>query len=100
MIVQVVEIEVTPDEFATVMEATIDKVDSSNREPGVIMFEAFQTSNTTLKIQEVYRDRRGMADHKQTTHYARWRHIIDQTSAIHRTKKIVTECDDRQSITR
>lgn len=100
MIVQVVEISVTDNEMPIVYAATIRKVDESNKEPGVVMFEAFQTSDTTLTIQEVYRDHRSMSAHKQTAHYSEWRQIVDRTSAKDRTKKIVTECDDRQSITR
>jgi quinol monooxygenase YgiN len=83
-----------------VIDATIAKVNASNNEPGVVRFDAFQTSETTIVIQEVYCDRRAMAAHKQTAHYSHWRAVVDHTAAAYRTKHIVTECDDRLSLTR
>ena len=100
MIVQVVEIDVAPHEVEMVLSATRFKVEESNKEPGIVRFAAFRAADcpTKITIQEVYLDRNAMSSHKNTAHYAAWRAVIDKTMAVNRVKRIVSDCDESESI--
>jgi autoinducer 2-degrading protein len=63
------------DEF---IEATLENARETIQEPGNLRFDVIQQVDDPNRfvLYEVYRDESGMAAHKDTPHYAKWRDAV------------------------
>ena len=78
MLIVHVHVHVKPEVVEAFREATIENARNSVREPGVLRFDFVQQSDdpTRFLLEEIYRSPQAAADHKETTHYQRWRDIV------------------------
>lgn len=63
------------DEF---ISATLENVQNSLQEQGIVRFDFMQQSDDLHRfvLVEVYRSVEAQAAHKETTHYKKWRDIV------------------------
>ncbi len=75
MQVTLVYIHVKPEFVNAFIEASMDNVQNSAREPGIARFDFIQQADdpTRFVLVEVYRTEDAPAKHKETAHYQRWR---------------------------
>lgn len=83
MQVLVVNIRVKEEFVEAFKTATIDNARNSNNEPGIARFDFFQQQDdpTRFTLVEVYYAEEGIAAHKETEHYARWREAVTDMMA-------------------
>ena len=63
--------------------ATVENAQQSIQEPGVVRFDVMQQKDDPQRfvLVEVYRTEEDPAYHKTTTHYARWRDLVEPMMA-------------------
>jgi len=73
-----VHVHVKPDHFEAFRQASVDNASHSIREPGIARFDVIQQADdpTRFVLVEVYRTPDAPAQHKETTHYQRWRDAV------------------------
>ena len=78
MLVVHVHVKVKPDFVESFREATIANARASRKEPGIARFDVFQQTDdpTRFVLVEAYRTAEAPAAHKETPHYATWRHAV------------------------
>lgn len=74
MFVLLVNIHVKPERLEAFRAATIENARASRLEPGVARFDFLQDTDdpTRFTLVEVYRNREGHAQHRETPHYKAW----------------------------
>jgi autoinducer 2-degrading protein len=74
MLVQVVHLEVQPDNLKAFLAEADVNVQASRGEPGVIQFDLLQQvdSQTRFLLYEVYQDESALEGHRHTLHFKRW----------------------------
>ncbi len=85
-----VHVHVKPDQIEAFKAATLENARNSLKEPGVARFDVIQQADdpTRFVLVEVYRTADDPAKHKETTHYNRWREIVEPMLAEPRTRTI------------
>lgn len=79
MIATNVTVWVKPEHIDEFVEAMMDNVRNSLKEPGNLRFD-FMRSNSEpnrFMVYEVYRSPEDVAAHKETAHYKRWRETVE-----------------------
>ncbi len=63
--------------------ASLDNARHSIQEPGIARFDVIQQTDdpTRFMLVEVYRSTEATVQHKETTHYARWRDTVAEMMA-------------------
>jgi quinol monooxygenase YgiN len=78
MLIVHVQVHVKADCLEAFKQATLDNARHSLREPGIARFDVCQQTDdpTRFVLVEAYRTPEAPAEHKQTSHYARWRDAV------------------------
>ena len=86
MLVVHVHVQVKPAAVEAFKAATLDNAGHSVQEPGIARFDVVQQSDdpTRFVLVEVYRTPEAPAQHKETTHYQRWRDTVADMMAAPR----------------
>jgi autoinducer 2-degrading protein len=83
MIVTCVYIHVKPDEINMFIDATIANHRESVRESGNLRFDLIQQADDPCQfiIYEAYESEAAAANHKTTSHYLKWRDVVNDYMA-------------------
>ena len=83
MIVRVIDVFVNKESIDAFKNVTIQNRDGSIREPGILRFDVLQDSDDAshFVLYEVYRSQEATADHKETTHYRKWKTAVETMMA-------------------
>ncbi|MGH9619511.1 MAG: antibiotic biosynthesis monooxygenase, partial [Bryobacteraceae bacterium] len=67
-----------PDSVEAFCAASAENARHSIHEPGVVRFEVLQdaSDHTRFVLVEVFRDAHAAEQHKATSHYLAWRHVV------------------------
>jgi len=89
MLVVVVYIHVKEEFLDVFIRETIENARHSRQEPGIARFDFVQSKDDPSRfvLVEVYRDEAAPSHHKLTTHYARWRDVVEEMMAEPRTSE-------------
>jgi len=85
-----VHVHVKPNQIEAFKAATLENARNSLQEPGVARFDVIQQADdpTRFVLVEVYRTADDPARHKETTHYNRWRDVVEPMLAEPRTRTV------------
>ena len=66
----------------------VENAQNSVQEPGIKRFDVLQQSDdpTRFVLVEAYLDENGVAQHKQTVHYNKWRQVAEKMIVGERTR--------------
>jgi quinol monooxygenase YgiN len=83
MIIVHVHIHVKPEYLSEFITASIENASQSVKEPGIARFDFIQQSDdpTRFVLVEVYHSIEAQGNHKETTHYAKWRDTVTDMMA-------------------
>ena len=83
MLVVLVHVQVKPDCVAAFKAATLENAQQSVQEPGVARFDVLQQAEQPdqFVLVEAYRTAEAPAQHKATSHYAKWRDTVESMMA-------------------
>jgi len=86
----IVHIHVKPEFVDSFKSASLENARNSIQEPGIARFDVIQQSDdpTRFELIEVYRTAEDPAKHKETTHYAKWRELVEPMLSEPRTRTI------------
>jgi len=78
MHIVLVHVHVKPEYVREFEVATRENAEHSRREPGVARFDVLRhrDDDSRFVLVEVYRSAEGVAAHKTTAHYAKWRDTV------------------------
>lgn len=78
MLIVHVHVHVKQESIDTFLEATIENARHSVQEPGIARFDVVQQSDDPSRfvLVEVYRTPGAPAEHRSTSHYAKWRDTV------------------------
>jgi autoinducer 2-degrading protein len=78
MLIVHVHVHVKPELVADFRQATIENARSSVQEPGIARFDVVEQQEEANRfvLIEVYRSPEAASAHKETAHYAKWRHAV------------------------
>jgi len=78
---------VKPDQVEAFRAATVENARNSVQEPGIARFDVIQQQDdsTRFVLVEVYRTSDDPAQHKETSHYQKWRDTVADMMAEPRT---------------
>ncbi len=78
MYVVCIQVYVKSEHREAFVEATLENARNTIREPGNLRFDVSRQLDDPDRfvLYEVYRDESGMAAHKETAHYAKWRDAV------------------------
>ena len=84
----IVHLHIKPEHVEAFRAATIDNARNSLQEPGVVRFDLLQQLDdpTRFVLHEVYHSADGLAQHRDTAHYLRWRDAVADMMAEPRTR--------------
>lgn len=73
-----IHVHVKPEHREAFIAASLENALHTIQEPGNLRFDVIQQVDdpNRLMLYEVYKDEAGMAAHKETAHYARWRDAV------------------------
>lgn len=90
MLIVHVHVQVKPECVEAFKAASLDNARHSVQEPGIARFDLVQQADdpTRFVLVEVYRTDDAPSKHKETVHYAKWRHTVADMMAVprHSTK--------------
>jgi quinol monooxygenase YgiN len=88
MLILHVHIHVKPEHIEAFRLATIENAVNSRKEPGVARFDVMQQSDDPSRfvLVEVYRNKDGHAQHRETAHYNAWVEKVTDMMAEPRTR--------------
>jgi len=83
MYVVCVHVHVIPEHRKKFIEATLENAKNTIKEPGNLRFDVIEQLDdpNRFMLYEVYRDEMGMAAHKDTPHYSKWRDTVESWMA-------------------
>lgn len=83
MHIVLVHIHVKPESVEAFIEATLNNVTNSVKEPGVVRFDFFQQRDdpTRFTLVEIYKAPEEHEKHRQTDHYLGWRDSVPDMMA-------------------
>jgi autoinducer 2-degrading protein len=89
MLVIQVQVQVKTECVEAFKRATVENAENSRREPGVARFDVLQQAGdpTRFVLIEVYRTADAPAQHKETSHYQKWRDSVASMMAEPRTSQ-------------
>jgi quinol monooxygenase YgiN len=76
-------VHVKPEHVEAFRAASIENARNSVQEPGITRFDVIQQQDdpTRFVLVEVYRTFEDTGRHKETAHYAKWRHVVAEMMA-------------------
>ena len=88
MFVVHIYIQVKPDYIDEFKQICVENAQKSVKEPGIKRFDVLQQSDDPTKfvLVEAYLDESGVAQHKQTAHYNKWRSEAEKMIVGERTR--------------
>jgi quinol monooxygenase YgiN len=88
MFVVHIYVQVKPEYIEAFKKISIENAQNSVKEPGIKRFDVLQQSDdpTRFVLVEAYTDESGVAQHKQTAHYNKWRQIAEKMIVGERTR--------------
>jgi (4S)-4-hydroxy-5-phosphonooxypentane-2,3-dione isomerase len=88
MFVVMVHARVKLEKIQDFITATLDNARNSLLEPGIARFDVYQQSidPSLFTLVEIYRSEVAPASHRETTHYKRWRSMVDDMMAEPRSR--------------
>lgn len=88
MFVVHIYVQVKPEYIEEFKKISIENARSSVKEPAIARFDVIQQSDdpTRFVLVEAYLDESGVAKHKQTTHYNKWRETAEKMIVGERTR--------------
>jgi len=83
MLIVHVHVHVKPEFVDAFRETTLENARHSVQEPGIARFDVIQQLDdpTRFILVEVYRTPEDPARHKETTHYQKWRDMVEEMMA-------------------
>jgi len=86
----IVTIQVKPDKVEAFRAASLENAASSRKEKGIARFDLLQDPQEPARfiLYEVYRDMGANALHKETSHYKKWKELVEPMMAEPRTRAI------------
>ena len=90
MFVVHIYIQVKPEYIEEFKQICTENAQNSVKEPGIKRFDCLQQSDypTKFVLVEAYLDETGVAQHKQTAHYNKWRELAEPMLAEPRSRTI------------
>jgi quinol monooxygenase YgiN len=81
-------VQVKPEYIEEFKKISIENARSSVKEPAIARFDIIQQSDdpTRFVLVEAYLDESGVAKHKQTAHYNKWRQTAEKMTVGERTR--------------
>ncbi len=78
MIVRAIRVYVRPEAIEAFERATVENQQGSMREPGVLRFDVLRSAERPGEylLYEAYADEQATADHRETSHYKKWREAV------------------------
>ncbi|NQU20529.1 MAG: antibiotic biosynthesis monooxygenase [Candidatus Nealsonbacteria bacterium] len=78
MLAVCVYVHVKPENLEDFVRETVENARNTIQEPGNLRFDVIRQIDDPNRfvLYEVYRDEAGMAAHKDTPHYAKWRDAV------------------------
>lgn len=78
MYVVCVQVNVVDDKINDFIKATEENAVNTRKEEGCLRFDILQQIDDKCRftLYEVYKNEEGMAAHKETAHYAKWRDTV------------------------
>ncbi len=78
MIITHVMIHVIPELISEFINATLENVQNSNLEPGILRFDFIQQQDSPERfvLIEIYKTPEDVDAHKNTSHYQKWREKV------------------------
>ena len=88
MFVVHIYVQVKPEYIEEFKKISIENARSSVKEPAIARFDVIQQSDdpTRFILVEAYLDESGVANHKQTAHYNKWRETAEKMIVGERTR--------------
>lgn len=88
MFVVHINIQVKPEFVEEFKQICVENAQNSVKEPGIKRFDVLQQSDdaTRFVLVEAYTDENGVAQHKQTAHYNKWRSEAEKMIVGERTR--------------
>ncbi len=88
MFVVHIYVQVKPEYIEAFKKASIENAQNSVSEPLITRFDVLQQSDdpTRFVFVEAYLDESGVAQHKQTAHYNKWRETAEKMIVGERTR--------------
>ena len=85
-----VHVHVRPEFVDDFKTATIENAQNSIKEPGIARFDVLQQEDASdhFVLIEVYHKPDDSLKHKETTHYKRWREMVEPMMVEPRTRSI------------
>jgi quinol monooxygenase YgiN len=89
----IVDIRVKKDKIPEFTKATLENLGQSREEPGIFRFELFQDEDDPAHfvLVEGYRDAEAQTFHKDTSHYSKWKNLVEPMMAKPRTRSAYAE---------
>ena len=89
MLVIQVQVHVKPECVELFKRATVENAENSLKEPGIARFDVLQQPGdpTRFVLIEAYRTEDAPAQHKETSHYQKWRDTVADMMAEPRTSQ-------------
>jgi quinol monooxygenase YgiN len=87
MLIVHVHVRVKPEHIEAFKQASVQNAQQSVKEPGVARFDVLQQADAPARfiLVEVYRTAEAPAQHKETSHYQKWRDAVASMMAEPRT---------------
>ena len=81
-------VQAKPEYIEEFKEACVGNAQNSVKEPGIKRFDVLQQSDDTTRfvLVEAYLDESGVAQHKLTAHYNKWRQVAEKMIVGERTR--------------
>ena len=88
MFVVHINIKIKPEYIEEFKQLCVENAKNSVKEPGIKRFDVLQNFDdpTLFVLVEAYLDESGVAHHKQTTHYNKWRSEAERMIVGERTR--------------
>jgi autoinducer 2-degrading protein len=95
MFVLLVYAHVKPESVEPFRKATLENARNSRLEPGVARFDVIQETEdpTRFTLIEIYRNRNGHAQHRETPHYNAWAAVVADMFVEPRTRTTYQSID-------
>ncbi len=83
MLIYCVTVFVKPEFHNEFIEATLENARNTRKEPKNIRFDFLECLDDPNRffLYEIYHDESGVNDHKNTSHYQKWRAIVEKMMA-------------------
>jgi autoinducer 2-degrading protein len=80
MLIYCVTVYVKPEFHDAFKEATLENAQKTREEPKNIRFDVLECLDEPNRffLYEIYRDSTGVDDHKETSHYQKWRETVEK----------------------